>query len=701
MRNGTNAWRILLQLALPYRRQFSIIALLALTATSLDLIEPLIYRAAVNDVAGLFVDRFNENQATDDLLEEPSLPATAASSAQEPTTSQASAPTTATTSRVGESNRTARPTQSTQQRPLHEQQERRKRTRETQKQLHEQKRLQQTAERHRRDYIAPRTPKQTIRTLLWAVALLFLTGVGSYFFSLRADNLSTTMASRIEADLIRATFGHVLRLPLEFFSKRASGGLAKQIDQSDQVAPIVTAFSQEIAPEAIRVVGAFAIMLTQSWRLTVIALVSMPLYLWIARRSAKRLETGLSVYYEMWENVSARIQDGLAAIKTVKLSGAEPREEKRFQATSNAAYENYVQRARLGNRYFFWQVVLNHFSKAVVFGYGGWMVLERQLTPGDVVMFVAYLDRLYDPIDSLSSMAVNLQQHLASLNRALRLMKTGSEEKGGQPLQPGPGQVEFREVRFGYTPERDVLSGLSFTMRPGKVTAIVGTSGAGKTTTADLLLKLYEPQFGEILIDGQKLSELDPSSVRSEIGVVAADGSVFRGTLADNIRYKCPGASDEEVKAAALAAGLGAALERLPHGLNTEIGERGMGLSVGERQRLQIARILASEPRILVMDEATANLDYATEVEVKQALAQLRTKPTMMVIAHRYSMVKDADHIIVLDAGHVLEEGAPDELIASGGWFAQLARGNEEEANGEQDDDETGEGEEDGEEVEQ
>lgn len=591
--------------------------------------------------------------------------------------------------------------QSPERRLTHEQQARRKRTRETQRQLHEEKRLEQTAQPHRPDYIAPRTPKQTIRTLLWAVALLFLTGVGSYFFSLRADNLSTTMASRIEADLIRSTFGHVLRLPLEFFSKRASGGLAKQIDQSDQVAPIVTAFSQEIAPEAIRVVGAFAIMLTQSWRLTVIALVSMPLYLWIARLRARRLESGLSEYYEMWENVSARIQDGLAAIKTVKLSGAEPREEKRFQATSNAAYENYVQRARLGNRYFFWQVALSHLSKAVVFGYGGWMVLERQLTPGDVVMFVAYLDRLYDPIDSLSNMAVNLQQHLASLNRALRLMKTGSEEQGGRPLQPGPGQVEFRGVRFGYTPEREVLSGLSFTLRPGKVTAVVGTSGAGKTTTADLLLKLYEPQSGEILIDGQKLSELDPSSVRAAIGVVAADGSVFRGTLADNIRYKCPGATDEDVKAAALAAGLGAALERLPHGLDTEIGERGMGLSVGERQRLQIARILASEPRILVMDEATANLDYATEVEVKQALAKLRTKPTMMVIAHRYSMVKDADHVIVLEAGQVVEEGAPDELIASGGWFAQLAQGNEEAANGEEADDEASEGEENKEEVEQ
>ncbi|MBL8188761.1 MAG: ABC transporter ATP-binding protein [Acidobacteria bacterium] len=695
MQNGTAPWRTLFHLALPYRRQFLLIALLALTATSLDLVEPLIYRAAVNDVAGLFVDQFNEPPPSDtDLLDDSSLPITTAPAASEPTQSPTPVPTPATTP----SPTTARPSASPQHRLSHEERERRKRNHEKRRQIHEVKRLEQTVQPHRSDYIAPRTPKQTIRTLLWAVALLFLTGVGAYFFSLRADNLSTKLASHIEAELIRSTFGHVLRLPLEFFGKRASGGLAKQIDQSDQVAPIVTAFSLEIAPEAIRLIGVFVIMLTQSWRLTLIALVILPPYLWIARQSAKRLESGLSEYYEMWENVSARIQDGLAAIKTVKLSGAEPREEKRFQETSNAAYANYMRRARLGNRYLFLQVVLSHLSKAAVFAYGGWMVLERQLTPGDVVMFVAYLDRLYDPIDSLSSMAVNLQQNIASLNRAIRLMKTGSEEESGKQLQPGAGRVEFRDVHFGYTPEREVLRGLSFALAPGKVTAVVGTSGAGKTTTADLLLKLYKPQSGEILIDGQPLSELDPSSVRAAIGVVAADGAIFRGTLADNIRYKCLWASDEEVKAAALAAGLGAALERLPEGLDTEIGERGMGLSVGERQRLQIARILASEPRILVMDEATANLDYATELEVKQALAHLRNKPTMMVIAHRYSMVKDADHVIVLDAGQVIEEGAPDELIAAGGWFAQLAQGNEEERNGEEADDETGANEEGGEE---
>jgi ABC-type multidrug transport system fused ATPase/permease subunit len=178
-----------------------------------------------------------------------------------------------------------------------------------------------------------------------------------------------------------------------------------------------------------------------------------------------------------------------------------------------------------------------------------------------------------------------------------------------------------------------------------------------------------------ILIDGQNLSGLKTATVRREIGVVAADGAVFRGTLADNIRYQRIETSDEEVRAAALAAGLGPALQRLPEGLQSKVGEGGMGLSVGERQRLQLARVLAADPRIMVLDEATANLDYATELEVKRALATLRKDRTTIVIAHRFSMVKDADYIYVLDSGRVVEAGTPNELIAAGGWFAEFATG--------------------------
>ena len=189
-----------------------------------------------------------------------------------------------------------------------------------------------------------------------------------------------------------------------------------------------------------------------------------------------------------------------------------------------------------------------------------------------------------------------------------------------------------------------------------------------------MLLKLYEPQAGEIRIDGQVLATLDPSSVRRALGVVAADGAVFRGTLADNIRYKRPDASDDEVLAAAAAAGLTRTLERLPVGLQTKVGESGVGLSVGERQRLQIARVLVSQPRILILDEATANLDFATEIEIRAALKTITPRPTIMVIAHRFSMVEDADQVIVLDGGRVAEQGTPAELMAAGGWFAEFAQ---------------------------
>jgi ABC-type multidrug transport system fused ATPase/permease subunit len=414
-------------------------------------------------------------------------------------------------------------------------------------------------------------------------------------------------------------------------------------------------------------------MLYQNITLSLLAMMIIPFYLWIAWRSSNKLEASLSSYYDRWEDVSSRMHDSIAGIKTVKLSGAENREVSRLKNIAGGAYEDYVDRTKLANKYSFWQNTLTQISSALVLGYGGYLTLEHKLTPGDVVMFVSYLDRLYYPIDNLASLWVNLQQNAASVLRAFSLLDGSVEEKGGTSLKIEKGNVEFRDVHFGYSPGREVLKGVSFHAKAGMVTALVGVSGAGKTTIVDLVLKLYEPQSGTILIDDNDISVHDSSSIRSQVGMVSADGNVFRGSLADNIRYKRPNATNDEVLTAAISAGMEGTLKRLPEGLKTSVGEGGIGLSVGERQRIQIARTLVSQPRILILDEATANLDFAAEAEIKKTIEKIRKLNTVIVIAHRYSMVRDADHVIVLAGGKIVAQGTPKQLIADGGWFASFS----------------------------
>ena len=638
----------LYKLVAPHRGRVLIVAFITLLSTGAGLVEPLIYREAINDIAGLFVKHANDKakveageelETGDSPLEDflrQKIQAAHASSHPLPA-----------------------PTRKT----------------------HEKK-------PHAPAHVAERTPGEAINTLLYAVLLMLGINVLSYILWLYAENKKAQLDCDIEQEFIQGAFAHVLRLPLSFFGKRAPAAIAKQIDQSEEVSAIIGAFSQQILPEVISLVGIMAIMFYQNTTLAFISVSLIPIYLIIAWRSSQKLETGLNTYYERWEDVSARINTALEGIKTVKLSGAETREVQEYRRISSGAYDNYVERTKLSNNFAFWEGVLSHVATAMVLGCGGYLALIHKLTPGDVVMFVAYLDRLYSPIDELCSLWVNTQQHIASISRAFRLLENKSGEKPGTPLLIEYGRVEFKDVSFAYVEDHQVLNSLSMAFEPGKITAIVGGSGAGKTTTVDLLLKLYEPQKGEILIDGQDVSKLDSSSVRGHIGMVAADGAIFRGTLAYNLRYKKPDASDAEVMKVVEQAGLKNLVERLPKGVHTQIGQNGMGLSVGERQRVQIARVLLSRPKILVLDEATANLDYNTEAEVKHAIHQLRSTCTIIIIAHRYSMVRDADHVYVLGDGGILEQGTPEALIAAGGWFAAFAHAVEEDSEEEEEEEE-------------
>jgi ABC-type multidrug transport system fused ATPase/permease subunit len=593
---------LLSRLCAPHRRTLLLVALLAALSSVTDVVAPLIYRTAVNDLAGVFVHRANQQVAP----------------AHRPPAS--------------------------------------------------------TAEPHGRGYVAPRTDAQAVRSLLTAVLALLAVKLVTHAAALAADSRTARVASQVEGDLIQLTFGRLLRFPLAFFARRPSGALAKQVNQTDQVVPIVAGLSKDGLPEAFRALGIVTVMLVVNAPLALVALALLPVYLWVSLRMKRTIERGLDHYYDLWDEVSARMQDALAGVKTVKLSGAEERESRRMDHVLRTAYAAYVDRNRTENRYLLGQTVISQLGRALVFAYGGLKVFSQQLTPGDVVMFVAYLDKLYEPLDKITQLWASLQQNFASVGRAARILQASDAESSGGPLPPGSGRIEFRDVRFGYRPDREVLHGVSFAVEPGSVTALVGPSGTGKTTTVDLLLRLYEPTGGEILIDGAPLATLSPAALRAEIGVVSADGAVFRGTVADNVRYKRPQATDEEVREAVLAAGLGPTLERLPRGLGTEIGEGGVGLSMGERQRLQIARALLARPRILVLDEATANLDFSTEAEVKRTVEAARGRRTVVVVAHRYSMVAGADHVIVLETGRVTQTGTVEELRSREGWFARFAR---------------------------
>ena len=439
-------WANIFKLIIPHKKRFILVVVIGLLGTGANLLEPLIYREAINDVAGLFVNKG-------------SAPATV--SFDDNGIAAPAAPAGIKTKRAKEP--------------------------------------------HRKGHVSERSPGQALETLLWAVALIFLLNLLGNVFTLVGENMNVRLSSLIEQHFIRSTFTHVLKLPLGFFGKRSSAAISKQINQSEEVSGIFNGFSQQILPETISLAGILIIMFWQNVTLSLMAVAVIPFYLWIAWRSANKLETSLSSYYDRWEDVSSRMQDAISGIKTVKLSGAELREAANLQKTAAGAYEDYIDRSRLSNKYVFWQNTLTQISSALVLGYGGYLTLEHRLTPGDVVMFVSYLDRLYSPIDSLASLWVSLQQNAASVSRAFKLLDGGIEEKGGPELKIEEGKVEFKNVRFGYVPGQEVLKGVSFKVEPGKLTAIVGPSGAGKTTIVDLLLRLYEPGSGQILIDGQKL----------------------------------------------------------------------------------------------------------------------------------------------------------------------------------------------------
>jgi ABC-type multidrug transport system fused ATPase/permease subunit len=521
--------------------------------------------------------------------------------------------------------------------------------------------------------LPPQTVSHALRTLWIGVLILLGASVLAKFFTACAEFLAARTTNEMEENFILNTFRHVLRLPFSFFTRRSAGSIARQIDQADQMAPLYAAVTQEVWSELFTAAAILVVMLSVNLELSLIVLIAVLVYLLVTIRMTRHLEAHLEDYYALWDDVSGRIHESVAGVKTVRTLGNEDYEVERTSSTVKNAFRSYLKRSKVETRYTFTQNVLIYVSKALVLGLGGMRALQHQLTPGDVVMFVAYLDRIYSPVHNLTGLYSAIQRHVVSLLRAFRLLDIKEEQRGARPVgEARPMRIEFKDVDFAYREGSPVLRGVSFTMEPGLVTALIGPSGAGKTTIADLLVGIYQPQHGTILVNGQDLTELDLNEWRKQISVVSPEGAIFRDTVAHNIRYARLGATEREVRSAAAKAGLAAAIDRLPEGMDTVLGERGFELSLGERQRVLLARAFLANPKLLILDEATANLDFKTEAAVKKTLLELTRGRTTLIIAHRQSMMTDVDRVIAIRDGRVIEEGTPQHLLDSHGYFFQM-----------------------------
>jgi ATP-binding cassette subfamily B protein len=520
--------------------------------------------------------------------------------------------------------------------------------------------------------------------------------------------ISSKVGEGIIFDLRRELYAHLQRMSLRFFTATKTGELMNRLN-SDVVGAqqAITGTFVTIVSNVVSVVVILVVMLQTQWLLTLLAVAALPLFVLPARRVAKVLRRITQQQMEHEARMSGILQESfnVSGAQLIRLFGRWDEEMSKFSDAATNVRDYGVRRAMVGRGFFAALGLVSAVGTATVFWVGGLMVINGAITLGDIVMFSTLLTQLYGPLSALSNSRVEFATSLVSFERVFEVLDLDTDIP--EPAQPQPltgtGRVEFDDVSFRYQgdgPEGlaavqrfswrrsadtgDVipqsatrewaLRRVSFVAEPGTLTALVGPSGAGKTTISYLVPRLYDVTRGSVRIDGVDVRDVDLRQLSSEIGVVTQETYLFHDTIAANLRYARPDATQAELEAAVTAANIHEMIAKLPDGFDTVVGERGYRLSGGEKQRIAIARVVLADPRVLILDEATSHLDSRSEALIQQALEELMKGRTSIVIAHRLSTVRAANQILVVDEGRIVERGDHESLIRADGLYAGLNR---------------------------